>query len=108
MDYAYLNFLNYANENIQHARESLQFNDLNFLQMQKERLELLVSMCNQLLLNINEDSEISHTISTYLRELQVLLNQYVVQISQLGDEEFVNVNFFILKEISGIGKYYIN
>ena len=42
-NHAYLNFLTYANENIQCTRESiLQSNDLNFLEMQKERLELLI------------------------------------------------------------------
>jgi hypothetical protein len=106
--HAYLNFFDYANENIQHARESIsQSNDLNFLEMQKERLELLVSMLNQLLLNINENNEIYHVISTNLEEIYVLLNQYMVRINQLGDEEFADVNMFISKDTSNIGKYYI-
>jgi hypothetical protein len=106
MDYAYLHFLNYANENIQRTRESiLQFNDLNFLELQKERLELLVSMFNQLLLNVDENNEIYHIALTHLEEIQVLLNQYIVRISQLEDEDIVDLNRFISKDISNIGKY---
>lgn len=108
MNNAFLNFLNYANENIQHARESIsQFNDLNFLELQKERLELLVSMFNQLLLNVNENDEIYHATSTCLEEIQVLLNQYITRINQLGDEDFVNIDMFITEDTSNIGKYYI-
>lgn len=108
MDYAFLNFLNYANENIQRARDSiLQFNDLNFLELQKERLELLVSMFNQLLLNINENDEIFHVALTCLEEVQVLLNRYITQINQLENEDFVDINMFITKDTSNIGKYYI-
>ena len=57
--YVYLSFLNYANETIQRARESItQSDDLNFLELQKEQLELLISMFNQLLSNINKNNEI--------------------------------------------------
>jgi len=110
MDYAFLNFLNYANENTQRARESiLQSNDSNFLELQKERLELLVSMFNQLLSNINENDEIYHITLTCLEEVQVLLNQYITRINQLGDEDFVDINnnMFITEDTSNIGKYYI-
>ena len=52
-------FLNYANETIQCTRESItQSDDLNFLELQKEQLELLISMFNQLLSNINKNNEI--------------------------------------------------
>src|SRR3954447_2310771 len=111
MDYHYacLSFMDYTNETIQRARESItQSNDLNFLEVQKERLELLVSMFNQLLSNIDENNEMYRVIFTRLEEIQVLLNQYIVRISQLGDEEFVNdVNMFISKDTSNIGKYYM-
>lgn len=107
--YAYLSFLSYVNESTQRARESiLHSNDLNFLELRKERLELLVSMFNQLLLNINESDEIYHVISTHLGEIQILLNQYIVRISQLSEEEFLDdVNLFISKDTSNIGKYYV-
>ena len=105
---AYLNFLNYTDETIRHARNSIsQSNDLNFLDLQKERLELLVSMLNQLLLNVSENNEIYHATSTRLEEIQVLLNQYITQMSQLGGEDFVNINMFITQDVSSIGKYYI-
>ena len=101
---AYLNFLNFANETIQHARELIsQFNDLNFLELQKERLELLVSMFSQLLLNINENDENYRTITIHLEEIQVLLNQYITRISQLGDEGFIDINMFINRDTSNIG-----
>ena len=105
MDLAYLNFLNYANEKIQRARILiLQSDDLNFLEMYKEQLELLISILNQLLLNISEVSESYQIILTYLRETQNLLNQYIIKISQLGDDEFLDVGLFISKEISTTGK----
>jgi hypothetical protein len=102
--------MNYANEKIQQARQCIiQFNDnVNLLEVQEEQLEILVSMFNQLLLNISENSELYQVILTYLREIRVLLNQYMIQISQLGNEEIVDdVNLFITKKISTIGKYYI-
>ncbi|CAB5216813.1 unnamed protein product [Rhizophagus irregularis] len=103
---AYLEFMNYANEKIQRARQCIiQFNDnVNLLEVQEEQLEILVSMFNRLLLNISENGELYQVILTYLREIQVLLNQYMTQISQLGDEEFVDVNLFITKKISAIGR----
>ncbi|CAB4441421.1 unnamed protein product [Rhizophagus irregularis] len=61
-------------------------------------------MFNRLLLNISENGELYQVILTYLREIQALLNQYMTQISQLGDEEFVDVNLFITKKISAIGR----
>ena len=105
---AYLEFMNYANEKIQRARQCIiLFNDnVNLLEVQEEQLEILVSMFNQLLLNISENSELYQVTLTYLKEIQVLLNQYITQISQLGDEDFVNINLFITKKFSTIGKYY--
>ena len=103
---AYLEFINYANENIQQARQSfIQFNDnMNFLELKKEQLELLLSMFNQLILHIDENNENFLPILTYLRNIQTLLNQYIEHLSQLGNENFVNINLFISKKMSKVGK----
>ena len=101
---AYLEFMNYANGKIQQARQFIiQFSDdTNLLEMQKEQLELLFSMFNQLILHINENNENFLTISTYMENIRILLNQYIETLNQLNNEN--SVNLFITKEISNIGK----
>jgi hypothetical protein len=76
---AYLEFMNYANEKIQQARQFIiQFSDdINLLEMQKEQLELLFSMFHQLILHINENNENFSAISTYMENIRILLNQYI-------------------------------
>ncbi len=103
---AYLEFMTYANEKIQQATQSIvQFgDDINLLEMQREQLELLFSMFNQLTSHISENHENFPTISTYMRDIQVLLNQYIEILSQLDTESFVNINLFISKGIINLGK----
>ena len=103
---AYLGFMNYANEKIQQARQSIiQFNDnINLLEMQKEQLEFLLFMFNNLILHINENNENFLTVSTYIRNIQILLNQYIEILNQLENEYFINVNSFISKKFSKTSK----
>ena len=103
---AYLQFMDYANEKLQQARQCIiQFNDnINYLETQMEQLELLLSMFNRLTLHIDENSENFSTILIYIRNIQILLNQYIEILSQLGDENFVHINLFISKKMSKVGK----
>ena len=103
---AYLEFMNYANEKIQQARQSIiQFNDnINLLEMQKEQLEFLLFMFNNLILHINENNENFLTVSTYIRNIQILLNQYIEILNKLENEYFINVNSFISKKNSKTGR----
>lgn len=103
---AYLEFINYANERIQQAEQRIvQFDDnISLLEMQKEQLEFLLFMFNHLILYINENNENFLTVSTYIRNIQILLNQYIEILNQLDDEYFVNINSFISKKFSKTGK----
>ena len=104
---AYLEFINYADEKIQQAAQTIvQFNDnSNLLEIRKEQLEFLLFMFNYLISHINNNNENFLTISTYIRNTQILLNQYTETLNQLlNDEYFVNINLFISKKISKIGK----
>ena len=106
IDTAYLEFINYANEKIQQARWCIiQFSDNeNFLEIQKEQLELLLSIFNQLILYIEVNSENFLTILTYIRDIQMLLNQYIEILYQFENENTNSINLFISKEISDSGK----
>src|SRR5690242_10038264 len=105
-DSAYLEFMNYANEKIQQARQCIvRFcDDKNILEMQKEQLELIFSMFSQIILHINEDDENYSTVSIYMRNVQMLLNEYTEILNQLDNEDFVDINLFITKEIPDVGK----
>jgi hypothetical protein len=104
---AYLQFIDYANEKIQRATQCIiQFNDdKNYLEMQKEQLEFLFSIFNLLISSyIDENNENFSTLLDYIRNIQILLNQYVEILNQLEDENFVNINSFISKKMSKYGK----
>src|SRR2546430_1933882 len=103
---AYLEFINYADERIQQAAQTItQFNDnINLLEIRKEQLEFLLFMFNYLISHINNNNENFLIVSTYIRNIQILLNQYTETLNQLlNDEYFVNINLFISKKISKIG-----